>query len=69
MIIRMGELTMDNNKITTMAAALEAVGIKTQQDGEYRLFDYVMGELWDRWHSLDQAAKQKVSSAFVRYML
>lgn len=60
---------MDNNKITTMAAALETVGIKTQQDGEYRPFDDVMGELWDKWHSLDQAAKQKVSAAFVRYML
>lgn len=58
-----------DNKITTMAAALEAVGIKTQQDGEYRPFDDVLGELWDKWHSLDQAAKQKVSSAFVRCML
>lgn len=58
-----------DNKITTMAAALEAVGIKTQQDGEYRPFDDVLGELWDKWHSLDQAAMQKVSSAFVRYML
>lgn len=60
---------MDNERIETMAAALEAVGIKTQQDGEYRPFDDVMGELWDKWHSLDQVAKQKVSSAFVRYML
>lgn len=58
-----------NNKITTMAAALEAVGIKTQQEGKYRPFDDVMNELWEKWHNLDQAAKQKVSSAFVRCML
>lgn len=60
---------MGNEKITTMAAALEAVGIKTQQNGEYRPFDEVMGELWDKWPTLDQNAKQKVSSAFVRCML
>lgn len=60
---------MDNEKITTMAAALEAMGIKTQHDGVYRPFDDVMSELWEKWHSLDQAAKQKVSSAFVRCML
>lgn len=64
-----GGLTMDSDKITTMAAALEAVGIKTQQDGEYRPFDAVMGELYEKWHSLDQAAKQKVGSAFVRSMM
>jgi len=58
-----------DNKITTMAAALEAVGIKTQQEGKYRPFDDVMNELWEKWHNLDQAAKQKVSSAFVRCML
>lgn len=58
-----------DNKITTMAAALEAVGIKTQQDGEYRPFDEVMGELWDKWPTLEQTAKRKVSSAFVRCML
>lgn len=58
-----------DNKITTMAAALEAVGIKAQQEGVYRSFDDVMNELWEKWHSLDQAAKQKVSSAFVRCML
>ena len=60
---------MDNEKITTMAAALEAVNIKTQQEGKYRPFDDVMGELWDKWHSLDQAAKQTVSSVFVRCMM
>lgn len=58
-----------DNKTSTMAAALEAVNIKTQQEGKYRPFDDVMGELWDKWHNLDQAAKQKVSSAFVRCML
>ena len=58
-----------DNKTSTMAAALEAVGIKTQQDGEYRPFDEVMSELWDKWHSLDQAAKQTVSSVFVRCMM
>ena len=60
---------MGNDKITTMAAALEAVGIKTQQDGEYRTFDEVMGELWDKWPTLEQTAKQTVSSAFVQCML
>ena len=60
---------MDNDKTSTMAAALEAVGIKTQQNGEYRPFDDVMGELWDKWPTLEQTAKQKVSSAFVRCML
>lgn len=58
-----------DNKITTMAAVLEAVGIKTQQNGVYRPFDDVMGELYTKWHSLDQAAKQKIGSAFVRCML
>jgi len=58
-----------DNKTSTMAAALEAVGIKTQQNGEYRPFDDVMGELWDKWPTLEQTAKQKVSSAFVRCML
>lgn len=58
-----------DNKITTMAAALEIVGIKVQQDGEYRPFNDVMGELWDKWPTLEQTAKQKVSSAFVRCML
>ena len=60
---------MGNEKITTMAAALEAVGIKTQQNGEYRPFDDVMGELWDKWPTLEQTAKQTVSSAFVQCML
>lgn len=60
---------MYSEKIETMAAALEAVGIKAQQEGEYRPFNDVMSELWDKWHSLDQAAKQKVSSAFVRCMM
>lgn len=58
-----------DNKITTMAAALEAVNIKTQQDGEYRPFDDVMGELWEKWPTLEQDSRQKVASAFVRCML
>ncbi len=58
-----------DNKITTMAAALEIVGIKVQQDGEYRPFNDVMGELWDKWPTLEQTAKQTVSSAFVQCML
>ena len=58
-----------DNKTSTMAAALEAVNIKTQQEGKYRPFDAVMCELYEKWHSLDQAAKQKVGSAFVRCML
>ena len=60
---------MDNDKITTMAQAREAINIKTQQDGEHRPFDDVMQDLSDKWHSLDQAAKQKVATAFVRAML
>ena len=60
---------MDNDKITTMEQALEAINIKTQQNGEYRPFDAVMRELGDKWHSLDQDAKQKVATAFVRAML
>lgn len=60
---------MYKGKIETMAAALESVGIKAQQEGEYRPFDDVMNELWEKWHSLDQTAKQKVSSAFVRCMM
>ncbi len=60
---------MDNEKITTMAAALEAVNIKTQQDGEYRPFDEVMSELWDKWPALEQTAKQKIANTFVRCML
>lgn len=58
-----------DNKTSTMAAALEAVGIKTQQNGEYRPFDDVMRELGNKWHSLDQAAKQTVATVFVRAML
>ena len=60
---------MDNDKITTMEQALEAINIKTQQDGEYRPFDDVMRELGNKWHSLDQAAKQTVATVFVRAML
>lgn len=52
-----------------MAAALEAVGIKTQQDGEYRTFDEVMGELWDKWPTLEQNDKQQIANMFVRCML
>lgn len=58
-----------DNKITTMAAALEIVGIKVQQDGEYRPFNDVMGELYEKWHSLDQDTKQKIANTFVRCML
>lgn len=58
-----------DNKTSTMAAALEAVNIKTQQEGKYRPFDDVMGELWDKWPTLEQTAKQTVSSAFVQCML
>lgn len=43
---------MDNEKITTMAQAFEAVGISIKQDGEYRSVEDVMGELRDKWHSL-----------------
>ena len=57
---------MGNDKITTMAAALEAVGIKTQQNGEYRPFDDVMGELWDKWPTLEQHDKQQIANMFVR---
>ena len=60
---------MYNEKITTMEQALEAVGIKAQQEGKYRPFDDVMNELREKWHNLDQTAKQKVSSAFVRCIL
>lgn len=60
---------MDNDKITTMAAALEAVGIKTQQEGEYRPFDDVMCELQEKWHNLTEYEKQKVAKSFVRCFL
>ena len=60
---------MGNEKITTMAAALEAVGIKTQQNGKYRPFDDVMGELWDKWPTLEQHDKQQIANMFVRCML
>lgn len=60
---------MDNDKITTMAQALEAVGVSIKQDGEYRLVDDVMSELRDKWHSLNQNDKQRVAKAFVRYFL
>lgn len=60
---------MNNERIATMQEALEAIGIKTQQDGEYRLFNDVMNDLQDKWHSLDRDAKQNVAAAFVRCML
>ena len=60
---------MDNEKITTMAQAFEAVGISIKQDGEYRSVEDVMGELRDKWHSLMQNDKQRVANAFVRYFL
>lgn len=58
-----------DNKTSTMAAALEAVGISIKQDGEYRSVEDVMGELRDKWHSLMQNDKQRVAKAFVRYFL
>ena len=60
---------MDNDKITTIAQALEFVGINTQQNGEYLLFDDVMCELQEKWHSLDHNKKQKIANAFVRCFL
>ncbi|RKJ41114.1 hypothetical protein D7X94_04720 [Acutalibacter sp. 1XD8-33] len=60
---------MDNEQIETMAQVLETVGISIKQDGEYRSVDDVMGELWDKWHSLMQNDKQRVAKAFVRYFL
>ena len=58
----------DNERIETMAQALEAVGVSIMQDGEYRLVDDVMGELRDKWHNLMQNDKQRVAKAFVRFM-
>lgn len=60
---------MNNERIASMQEALEAIGIKTQQDGEYRLFNDVMSDLQEKWHSLDRDAKQNVAAAFVRCML
>lgn len=60
---------MDNERIETMAQALEAVGVSIMQDGEYRLVDDVMRELRDKWHSLNQNDKQRVANAFVRFMM
>ena len=60
---------MDNEKITTMAQAFEAVGISIKHDCEYLYFEDVMGELRDKWHSLMQNDKQRVAKAFVRYFL
>ena len=59
----------DNERIETMAQALEAVGVSIKQDGEYRLVDDVMSELRDKWHSLNQNDKQRVANAFVRFMM
>ena len=58
-----------DNKTSTMAAALEAVNIKTQQEGKDRPFDDVMGELWDKWPTLEQNDKQQIANMFVRCML
>lgn len=58
-----------DNKTSTMAVALEAVNIKTQQEGKYRPFDDVMGELWDKWPTLEQNDKQQIANMFVRCML
>ncbi len=60
---------MDNERIETMAQALEAVGVSIKQDREYRLVDDVMSELRDKWHSLNQNDKQRVANAFVRFMM
>lgn len=59
----------DNERIETMAQALEAVGVSIKQDGEYRSVEDVMGELRDKWHSLNQNDKQRVANAFVRFMM
>lgn len=59
----------DNERIETMAQALETVGISIKQDCEYRSVEDVMGELRDKWHSLMQNDKQRVAKAFVRYFL
>lgn len=58
----------DNERIETMAQALETVGISIKQDCEYRSVEDVMGELRDKWHSLNQNDKQRVANAFVRFM-
>lgn len=60
---------MENRRIETMAQALETVGISIKQDCEYRSVEDVMGELRDKWHSLNQNDKQRVANAFVRYFL
>lgn len=60
---------MDNEKITTMAQALEAVNIYIKQGEEYRSIDDVMGELRDKWPTLEQDDKQQIANMFVRYML
>ena len=60
---------MDNNYILTMEQALEAVGIKTKENGEYRLFDDVMNDLREKWNSLTVDEKQRVANMFVRYFL
>lgn len=59
----------DNERIETMAQALETVGISIKQDCEYRSVEDVMRELRDKWHSLNQNDKQRVANAFVRYFL
>lgn len=59
----------DNERIETMAQAFEAVGVSIKRDGESRLADDVMGELRDKWHSLNQNDKQRVANAFVRFMM
>lgn len=60
---------MDNERIETMAQAFEAIGVSIKRDGESRLADDVMGELRDKWHSLNQNDKQLVANAFVRFMI
>lgn len=59
----------DNERIETMAQAFEAVDVSIKRDGESRLADDVMGELRDKWHSLNQNDKQRVANAFVRFMM
>lgn len=59
----------DNERIETMAQAFEAIGVSIKRDGESRLADDVMGELRDKWHSLNQNDKQGVANAFVRFMM
>lgn len=58
---------MDN--IMTMAAALDAAGIKIRIDDKYRSFEEVMNDLRYKWRELDPNQKQTIANAFVRFMI